>query len=153
VTEPTPDREALDTAKGLTEQVKGLREEVKGLRTYGRRSRWYIFIDVALTIVLAVVTVVAIHASQDATTARSSAASAKTAAAAEHSSLLASCVLGNQTRAQEIQLWTHLAQVASPAPHLTRAQIAQNRKKVAALLAYIRTVFAPRPCQKLYRLP
>jgi hypothetical protein len=144
VTEPTPEREALATAKSLIEGVRALGEEVKGLRGSVHRSWWYIGVDVALTIVLAVVTVIAIHASSDASGARA-------AASAEHSSLIAACLLGNQTRAQEIDLWDHLAAISKPGPGETKRQIAKGQREVGMLLAYIKATFAPRPCAKLYR--
>jgi hypothetical protein len=62
-------------------------------------------------------------------------------------------VLSNQTRAEEVKPWDHLAAVNYPALGSTAAQRAKDKRAIAALLACIANVFAPRNCGKLYRLP
>ena len=78
MTDGTPDREALDTAQNLTKGMKTLAEEVKRLRRYGHHNRWFILVDIALTVLLAVVGTVSVHAADQA-------ANAATTASAEHS--------------------------------------------------------------------
>jgi regulator of extracellular matrix RemA (YlzA/DUF370 family) len=153
VSEQTPDREALDTAKVLTDGMSDLAAEVKALHTYGRHNRRFIVFDVALTVLLTVVTVIAVHAGQSASSATADASAARTVAAAQHTNLIVSCRLGNQTRASEVQLWSHLAAISKPQPGTTPQQKAKSKRAITGLLAYIRRTFAPRPCAKLYRLP
>lgn len=141
-----PLQAALAAVTGLSERVTKLTGEVVNLRRYGRRNRRYIFIDVALTVVIAAVSWVAFDAS--ATADQNGVTIAQL-----HATQVSGCLAGNQTRVQEIKLWEHLAKIASPAPHLTKAQIAANKREVAALLAYIRMTFQPRDCAALYRLP
>ena len=139
----TPDRETLDTAQNLTKGMKVLAEEVKRLRTYGHHNRWFVLIDIGLTILLTVFGYLSVNAA-------SQARSAGLAAAANHTNLVASCEAGNQTRAEEVMLWDHLAQISRPAPGSTKAQVARDKAEIATLLAYIRKTFAKRQCTKLY---
>jgi hypothetical protein len=152
VTEQTPPlnplQAALAAVTDLSGRVGALTAEVVRLRKYGRSNRRFIVIDVVLTVALAAVSWLAADAT--------AAANRNGVTIAQlHQTQLNGCVSGNQTRAQEIQLWMHLATVSQeqPAPHLTERQIAQNKKEVAALLAYIRTTFQPRNCRALYRIP
>jgi hypothetical protein len=70
-----------------------------------------------------------------------------------HAAEVSFCGDSNKSRAQQVQLWTHLASIATPSPHLTRAQLAASMKKIAELLAYIRHDFRPRPCRAIYKIP
>lgn len=146
--DPTTLQAVLATLKDLAGRMTTLTAEVVHLRKYGKRSRRYIVIDIVLTVVIAAVSYVAVHA-------ENSAHQNGVTLSQLHQTQLNGCVAGNQTRAQEIALWMHLAQVSrdQSAPHLTERQIAQNKKEVAALLAYIRTTFAARDCAALYKLP
>ena len=56
------------------------------------------------------------------------------------------CEAGNESRAQQITLWTHLVAISAPPPHQTAAQKAARAKLIAGFLAYVRQVFAPRDC-------
>jgi hypothetical protein len=56
------------------------------------------------------------------------------------------CQAGNDARAQQITLWTHLAAISVPPPHETPAQTARRLMLVRQLLGYVRQVFAPRDC-------
>jgi hypothetical protein len=56
------------------------------------------------------------------------------------------CQAGNDSRAQQITLWTHLAQISTPPPHETPAQKQRRLALVRQLLGYVRQVFAPRNC-------
>jgi cell division protein FtsB len=143
VTDGNGDREALDTAQGLTRAVGSLSAEVKRLRTYGRRNRAYVLVDVALTVLLAVFGAVSVHAANQA-------ADASTAANQTRVSSISACQAGNVTRAQEVMLWTHLAQISKPPPHETPVQKAKDLRQIDVLLAYIRHVFAKRDCEKVY---
>lgn len=143
--EPTTLQATLAAVEDLAGRVTTLTAEVVRLRSYGRRNRAFIVIDIVLTIRFAFATYVAVDAS--------AAASRNGVTIAQlHQAQLAGCVAGNQTREQEIALWTHLAKIASPSPHLTKAQIAANKHEVAQLLAYIRMTFAARDCKSLYKI-
>ena len=56
------------------------------------------------------------------------------------------CRAGNEARAQQVTLWTHLVQISAPPPHQTAAQKTQRARTIAAFLAYVRHVFAARDC-------
>jgi len=56
------------------------------------------------------------------------------------------CETGNDFRADQVTLWTHLAAISTPPPHETAAQTARRLALVRQLLAYVRKVFAPRDC-------
>lgn len=143
MTDGSPDREALDTAQDLTKGMKVLADEVKRLRTYGRYNRKFIVVDIVLTILLTAFGYLSVHAANQAH-------SAGQVAAANHANLVAACQAGNQTRAEQVMLWDFLAHLSSPPPHLTKRELAANRKKVAELLAYVRTIFAKKNCKRVY---
>jgi hypothetical protein len=149
VTEPAPDREALETAQALTEALTGTREQVAALTAAVRRSRRHIvalavslLLDVALTVVVAIFAVQAHSASDRATRADVSVTQL-------HASQVAGCQAGNQQRAEQIGLWEHIYSLAKSGKKLTAAQ----RRADNALIAYIRKTFAAKNCAVLYRLP
>jgi DNA-binding GntR family transcriptional regulator len=146
VSDQKPDREALATAKGLTEALEAMTGELSRLQAYGKRNRhliWATIISIALDLALTVVLVFAY----------STANSAREAATAQHASLLAACAAGNQSRAEQVQLWDHLGAISKPAPGSTKAQVARQKAQIAAFLAYVRHVFASRDCTKIYGKP
>lgn len=150
---PPTARETVDATDRLTASLAGMAGQLKATASRldvaeraALRSRRVmaalalsLALDVTLTVVVTVFALQA-HGASD---------RAAATAAQVHAAQVATCLSSNQTRAQEIQLWNHLAQVsaASPAPHLTPRQLAQNKTEVAALLAYIRKTFAPRKCR------
>lgn len=56
------------------------------------------------------------------------------------------CQASNESRVQQITLWTHLVKISAPPPHQTAAQKQQRETLTRKFLAYVRTVFAPRDC-------
>lgn len=56
------------------------------------------------------------------------------------------CQAGNDARAQQVTLWTHLVAISAPPAHQTAAQAARRRAVIAAFLRFVRQVFAPRDC-------
>jgi len=56
------------------------------------------------------------------------------------------CQAGNDSRAQQVTLWTHLVAISAPPPHETAAQRRQREALTRQFLAYVRKVFAPRNC-------
>lgn len=141
MTTPSPD--PVTAAKRLAGSLDAMTAELRKLRAYGRTNRHLIvatavslLLDLGLTLVLIFT--------------YSAARSAGQVATAEHANLIAACEAGNQTRAEQVLLWTHLAQISTPPPHATKAQKAKDAQEIAALLRYIRRVFAPRPCQQVY---
>ena len=56
------------------------------------------------------------------------------------------CVTANESRMQQITLWTHLVAISTPPPHETPAQRATRAQRTRQFLAYVRKVFAPRDC-------
>ena len=143
MSDATPDREAISAAKGLTGALEAVAGELKYLRNYGRTNRHLIvvtFASIALDLILTFFLVFTYSTAHD----------AGQVASAEHSSLIASCVAGNQTRAEQVQLWDHLAALSTPPPHETPAQKARGEQEIAMLLQYIRRVFKPRDCAVAY---
>jgi hypothetical protein len=56
------------------------------------------------------------------------------------------CQSGNEFRASQVTLWTHLVAISTPPTGQTPAQAAQRRALISTFLAYVRQVFAPRDC-------
>jgi hypothetical protein len=160
MTEPQGDREAVEAAKGLTValgvmagELKAVNERQDVAENFGRKSRFMILatfasiaLDVALTLALVFVYGSARNSAVEASAARA-------VSAAQHSNLIAACRLSNESRAASIQLWQHLVSVSHPAPHSTRTQLAARQRKLAALIIYVKHVYAPRDCISLYRIP
>ena len=65
---------------------------------------------------------------------------------ASRASVVQLCQAGNDSRAQQVTLWTHLVQMNAPPPHETAAQKQKRQALTRKFLAYIRQVFAPRDC-------
>lgn len=133
----------LAVARGLTGSLEKMTGELVRLNKYGRTNRHLIlvtFASIALDVILTVLLVFVYGTAH----------SASEVATAEHSNLIASCEAGNQTRAEQVQLWDHLAQISTPPPRATKAQRARDAREIASLLRYIRHVFQSRPCQKVY---
>lgn len=63
----------------------------------------------------------------------------------QHTSQLAACAIGNQTRVAEQSLWAYVFQVASPPK--TAAQVAVEQK----FLAHVDAIFAPVDCAAVYK--
>ena len=59
------------------------------------------------------------------------------------------CQLGNESRAQQITLWTHLVVVSRPPPHETVADRTRRVKTTREFIAYVKRVFMPRNSQKV----
>jgi hypothetical protein len=131
MTEQQRDAATRAAAQDLTGALKAVTAEVKRLRRIGRRNTAFIIIDVALTILLAAVGYVSVHAAQS--------------AAHANSAQLALCQAGNVARAQQIQIWTHLIAVSATG----KPQTAQQLKTAAEFAVYIRRSLAPRDCAAL----
>lgn len=56
------------------------------------------------------------------------------------------CRSGNEARAQQVTLWTHLVEISRPPPGETPAARAQREDTTRVFLAYVHQVFAPRNC-------
>ena len=133
-----------ETARALTNALHDMTAELGRVKTTLRRSKRVIIavtagllLDVALTVVVSVTAVQAGNAS----------AKANSTVAQLHSTQVSSCRAGNQTRAEEVALWTHLAALSA-----TSGRTPAQRKADDQLLAYIRHTFAPRNCTAVYKL-
>jgi hypothetical protein len=67
-----------------------------------------------------------------------------------HQSQIAACHISNQTRAGEVQLWTHVVEISKPPPGQTPAQARQRQRLTASFLDYVRKTFRPLDCERLY---
>ena len=65
---------------------------------------------------------------------------------ASRASVVQLCQAGNESRAQQITLWTHLVAISAPPPRESAAQRARREKLVRQFLGYVREVFAKRNC-------
>ena len=61
------------------------------------------------------------------------------------------CQAGNDSRAQQVILWTHLVAISVPPPHETAAARQKREATVTAFLAFVHKVFAPRDCTGGFR--
>lgn len=61
------------------------------------------------------------------------------------------CQAGNESRAQQVTLWTHLVAISAPPPHETAAQRSARAELIRQFLAYVRTVFRPRNCTTSFK--
>lgn len=122
-------QDPLTTAEGLRTALTGMTKELKRLRRYGRHNRWFIAVDVLLTIVLALTGALAVHAAQTANQASSA--------------QLALCQAGNVSRAEQDGLWMFLIRLSPP------PKTAQGRKVLTEFEHHLGVVFKPRDCRRL----
>lgn len=134
----------MQTAADLTTALKGMTDQLADVKKTVRRGKLIaigiiagLTLDVALTVVVSITAVEASDAG----------ARANATVAQLHSTQVSACESGNQTRAQEIALWTHLADLS-----ITAKTTPAQRKADDSLLAYIRKTFAPKDCQAVYHL-
>jgi len=71
---------------------------------------------------------------------------AETHAARASASVVQLCLLGNESRAQQIILWEHIITIAQPPPGETPAQRRARLATTRAFVIYLHKVFAPRNC-------
>ena len=60
------------------------------------------------------------------------------------------CRSGNEARAQQVQLWTHLIEISMPPPHQTARQREERARTIREFETYVHKVFAPRNCQRFH---
>lgn len=135
----------LKTARDLQTALEGMTAQLGQVQASVRRSKRVIAgLIVSLILDLALTVVVSVTAAQ----AHSASVQASATVSQLHATQISACQSGNQTRAQEIQLWTHLVSVSTNAK-TTAAQ----RRTDEQLLAFVRATFAPRHCAAIYQLP
>ena len=143
MTEPIPDREALDTAKGLTGALREIGGQISGLTAAVRRSRHMIVgLTVSLCIDLARTVVVAVFAVQ-AHDANDSAVAARDAAAVAAQDNKALCLSGNVARAQQIKPWEILISLSTP------PKSSEQKHLIDLFLADLKKIYAPRNCSHI----
>ena len=79
------------------------------------------------------------------------AARAASRAVTSRASVVQLCQSGNESRAQQVTLWTHLIAISPPPPRQAPAQHAARDTLIRQFLAYVRTVFAPRNCTAAFK--
>jgi hypothetical protein len=142
--------EALKTAVAETE--KASRERDDALTKYGHRNRLYIAIDVGLTVLLTVVTLVAIHASSRANVATVAAAAARQNVVTIHANQVAACRIGNALRHRQAQALDSILFLGKIPKNYTAAQrraVLAFRKKAEGLVG---RGWAPLNCRQIYHL-
>ena len=63
-------------------------------------------------------------------------------------SLTQLCQTGNEFRAQQVQLWTHIIEISAPPPRETAEQHQARIALLASFRQYLRKVFAARDCKR-----
>jgi hypothetical protein len=119
----------------VTESLQEVAKRLDNVAGYGRRTRRLarmlivtVFLDIALTITVAVLTANAIGHGKDV-----------------HRSQINACHAGNDTRADQVLLWRGLIAQFGP-KHPSAAQKAKD----VAFLAFVEKTFHPIDCIKLY---
>jgi DNA-binding GntR family transcriptional regulator len=131
---------------GMTGELKTVNSRQRTAERYARRNRALImsvFGSLALDVILTVLLVLSYGASQ---TASARADNAAAATAAQHQNLLASCASGNKQRAEQVVVWERVLGATSTS---LSAETAADRH----LITYIRSVFRPRICAQIYKIP
>jgi len=59
--------------------------------------------------------------------------------------------VASRASVMQVTLWTHLVAISTPPPRETAAQRQRRLAAVAAFLAYVRQVFAPRDCTASFK--
>jgi hypothetical protein len=160
VTEPTPDQEAISTARALTAVLGGVQGELKAVNErqdkaerFSHRSRVIIVITVASLLIDLAVTGLYISNSIRLDHATAELQHTRATVAEVHQTLIAGCLAGNGTKRGQIEVWHKLASLTPPAPSTPPSVAAQQEKKVQAFLAYVAKINAPRDCAAAYKLP
>jgi hypothetical protein len=131
-----------DGIAATKDELGGLRADIKADREasqerdevnarHGRRNSKWIAFDIAVTIALAVLGYLSVHAVDSASQA--------------NSAQLALCQSGNDARAKQVGLWEYVIHISPP------PKTAQARKGITDFEAYLHTLFRPRDCNKLGR--
>jgi hypothetical protein len=127
---PDPILAQLTELGGKLDGVAARLAAVAGRERRTRQLAWALgfsfFLDIALTVVVAILTVSAV--SQGSST---------------HQSQLATCAISNQTRADERELWSYLFQLSGG----QEAKSAEAKK----FLVFVDKTFAPLNCSALYK--
>ena len=71
-------------------------------------------------------------------------------ATATAASVVQLCQAANESRAQQVTLWTHLVAISQPPPHETAQGRAQRHRLIREFLAFVHRVFAPRNCTQKF---
>jgi hypothetical protein len=122
-------RDPVQTAKDLTAAVGTLSKEVARLRRFGRHNRWFILVDIVLTVALSLFGALAVHSAQIASRASSA--------------QLALCQAGNVARAQQVGIWDYLLTLSGP------PKTPQARVLITKFEHRLKVVFMPRNCARL----
>lgn len=133
---PDPALTRLEHLSSVLDGVAAQLAAVAGREARTRKITWALAVslvlDVALTIVVTVLTFAAIHDTS----------AVRTAQAGLHASQLAACAAGNQSHAEQRQLWGHVIAQAAAGP-------GSNKTGLDQFQAYINRTFAPVDCAKL----
>lgn len=132
--------EEPSAAQRYDEAIDAIEAPFTAASTYAHRTRrlvWALAASLALDIALTVMFSVALHRVSDLT------AAAEQQAAESSDYLIASCVMGNKSRADNRHLWAEILALAAPPPTSPQAR---NLIKIKALVA---KTFADRDCAQV----
>lgn len=167
MTEPTPDQEAISTARALTAVLGGVQGELKAVNErqdkaerFSHRSRVIIVITVISLLIDLTVTGLFInnnvrldHATAALHATTMELQHTRATVAEVHQTLLAGCLAGNQNKHGQVLIWKKLASLTPPAASTPPAVAAQQEAKVQKFLAFVEQVDGPRNCAAAYKLP
>jgi hypothetical protein len=167
VTDPTPDQEAISTARALTAVLGGVQGELKAVNErqdkadrFSHRSRVIIvFTVISLLIDLAVTglfinnNVRLDHATAALHATTMQLQRTRATVAEFHQTIVAGCQAGNANKHGQILIWSKLASLSPPPATTPPSVAAQQEAKVQAFLAFVGRVDAPRDCAAVYKLP
>lgn len=114
------------TLENVSKRIEAVAERERKTRLLAIGMLGSFVLDIVLTIV---VTILSVNALSQANTT--------------HQSQLAACAVSNQTRAQQIQLWEFLFQLAGPK--------AANSPEDQKLLTFVKQTFRPVNCAQVYK--
>jgi hypothetical protein len=120
----------LETLSGTLDNVAARLQSVAGRERVTRRLAVGLVASLILDVILTVVvTLLSLSAVREGATL--------------HASQLAACAVGNQARAEQVQLWSYVIQLSAQGPHGNQAELRQFK-------AYIDRTFAPVACARVY---
>lgn len=133
--------EVIRTIRLVSETMETVSQSLKSIEKFGRRTRQIsIALIISLVLDLALTSVVGLLS-----------ANAVSQSNAVRSVQYSECLIANQTKIDQINLWNYLINLSSasanaPAAHLTPEQKAANQRELQQLRNYVMNTFKPLTC-------
>jgi len=111
------------------------RHKVPLLTEGQKQGTWLAILIIAMTVSILIGVLFSIYAVNRATSSRAT--------------VQELCISGNDSRAQQVQLWEFVITLSVAPPNETHAEKAARLNRVREFRAYLHKVFAPRDCTRL----